>query len=245
MTTMDMEQMPIRSTIIWVFVKLNMPHAKFYSMDLTLLMSNDDDLMKKNGVVDDQQLISKSKKYSMISLLFQIGLLLNVRPKDVPIFHDTMGLGHAWKLTRFTGGAMITDLKDIFDGDWLVLDINRYAKFLSDVSRDWYYQRKFWKQVPPKFKNIVTVSWAPIVHNNCDDVNKLSSNITYLQLNSEMSTENNTSVAIDIIDSDSDSGSSDDNICDTSSVVEDVTEIWQARRDEERRKMKDNAVAID
>lgn len=209
----------------------------------------------KNHTADDHcgqgSFVGKTNQYVMCSLLVQVGNCFGVRPlhgRDSMFdeLYDKWILVHSGG-SRSASGTAIRKLIDIKHGDSLVLHCGKFWKF-SPSARDYL------NGLPSEYKNVVKVVLAPTPLRTCDrDANGASSEnrdpninlptvavkkVRHIAHDSRLIVgRGSVSNEIILISSDDES--------DTSSIVEDVTEICRAIRDKERRKMMANALVID
>ena len=189
-------------------------------------------------------------QYAMCSLYVQIGKLLGVRPRKGKdsLFEE---IYRHWSLSRnsFYREGLIRTLDDLVEGDYLVLNCGMLHK-CSHMTKD------FMKQLPPEYKDDVKVSLISPRRNRDHDASAGSSeNINSSNKRPKVVAAPGKRIATDrrpifgpnvygpkhsneVIEISSDDESE-------TSSVEDVTDKWRAKRDEERSKMKENAEEID
>jgi hypothetical protein len=154
----------------------------------------------------------------MCSLLVQIGKLLHVKiPRKDYVFSST---SKQWCLLSLKGRdeKVIGRLNDIVDGDRLILNCDKLWTFAHS-------EKDILRTLP--FKKIVNATLTSPTSSKAVGRSIFRPDVSGKENNSE----------VIVIDSDDES--------DCSSDVEDVTDVWRAKQDEERRRMKVAAEEID
>ena len=189
-------------------------------------------------------------QYAMCSLYVQIGKLLGVRPRnrEKSMFEE---IYRHWRLCTFrpNRGGLIRTLDDLVDGDRLTLHCGSFHKS-SHLTKDCM------KRLPSEYKDVVKVSLISPLR-DCDHHASAGSSENINSSNKlpkvaaapgkQITTDRRPIVApvvhrpkhsneVIVISSDDES---------EASSVDDVTDEWRAKREEERRKMRENAEEID
>ena len=192
-------------------------------------------------------------QYAMCSLYLQIGKLLGVRPRNGK---DSMfeEIYRHWSLSRnrnsLYGGGLIRTLDDLVDGDRLIFHCGSFHKS-SGLAAD------FLQRLPSDYKGLVKVSLISPLR-NCDHNASAGSSENMISSNKlpkvasapgkQIATADRRPIVAPVVHGPKHSNevieiSSDDES--EASSVDDVTDEWRAKREEERRKMRENAEEID